>query len=100
MKLYSISLDERAEQDFIQAKVWLENEKIGLGDEFSDEVAKAKIRLSKYPKTAQIIHKTIRRLVLNKFKYSLFFTINENTQNVVITAIIHHKRNPNIWKNR
>ncbi len=39
-------------------------------------------------------YKNIRALKINKFPYSLYFTINE-TQNIVrILACFHNKRNP------
>jgi toxin ParE1/3/4 len=50
------------------------------------------------PHQFQIIHKTIRRAILKKFPYSIFYRIIDDK--VIILSVIHHKRNPKVWKKR
>lgn len=40
----------------------------------------------------------VRRRLLHKFPYSLFFTVNANE--VVILAVAHHSRRPGYWLER
>jgi len=45
-----------------------------------------------------IIHKNIRRAVLKKFPYSIFYRITD--ERVIVLSVIHHKRSPRVWKKR
>ncbi|MGH9883881.1 MAG: type II toxin-antitoxin system RelE/ParE family toxin [bacterium] len=40
----------------------------------------------------------VRRRVLRRFPYSLFFSLNDNM--VVILAVAHHSRRPGYWVHR
>lgn len=40
-------------------------------------------------------YKNIRSLKINKFPYSLYFTVNETQSIVRVLACFHNKRNPN-----
>jgi plasmid stabilization system protein ParE len=40
----------------------------------------------------------VRRRVLRRFPYSLFFLVNDHT--VVILAVAHHSRRPGYWTHR
>lgn len=40
-------------------------------------------------------YKNIRALKINKFPYSLYFTINETQNTVRVLSCFHNKRNPN-----
>ena len=47
----------------------------GLGQRFKNEVKKASIRISEYPKAWSVEHADIRKCLLHKFPYSLLYSI-------------------------
>ncbi len=42
----------------------------------------------------RVRYKNIRAIKIKKFPYSLYFTINEDKNNVRVLACFHNKRNP------
>ena len=45
-----------------------------------------------------VVHKNIRRAVLKKFPYGIYYSITEDK--VIVLSVIHHKRSPGVWKKR
>ncbi len=77
---------------------YYENEFAGLGSEFLDEVEKSLTKILDYPSAWRIISENNRSCRLRRFPYSLIYAQDGNL--IIITAISHHKRKPNYWKDR
>lgn len=77
---------------------WYEKERIGLGSEFLETIDKLLRVIAESPKRFPLIHKDVRRAVLRRFPYSIFYRIVSNQ--VVVVACFHGKRNPKIWGSR
>jgi plasmid stabilization system protein ParE len=93
MKPYKISPRKKAERDVEKIWTWYENQKIGLGDEFIDELDEHINKyLTTFPKFA-IIYKNRRALNLNRFPHKVIFIINETKYEVIILRVIHPKQN-------
>jgi plasmid stabilization system protein ParE len=71
---------------------WYEAEKRGLGDEFADTVEEALDRVAQFPMACQIAYRDVRRLVLRRFPYCVYYRVMRNRSSVI--AIVHAKRNP------
>jgi hypothetical protein len=65
---------------------------------FIEEVEKCLIIIENNPFQYQTIYKNIRRVLLKRFPYGIFYIIDEN--NIFILAITHLKRHPKNWKKR
>ena len=87
-----------AEAELSDAYAWYEQRVQGLGDQFIlsvDAVFQSLIRSPhQYPK----VFKTIRRAIIHRFPYAIFF-VESDTQ-ITVLAIFHAKRNPKNWKER
>ena len=77
---------------------WYEKEREGLGTEFLDAVEKIVQTIAESPERFPAIRKDIRRAVLRRFPYSIFYRIVSG--HVVVIACFHGKRNPKAWRSR
>lgn len=78
--------------------MWYQDHGLGLGHDFRFELRSALDRISSNPLSFPAVHRQIRRALLNRFPHALYFFIGE--ENIFITACIHQKRNPNVWRSR
>jgi plasmid stabilization system protein ParE len=77
---------------------WYEKEREGLGSEFLEAVEKMVKAIAENPERFPAIRKDIRRAVLSRFPYSIFYRIVSG--HVVVIACFHGKRNPRVWRLR
>ncbi len=73
-------------------------EKAGLGERFSNAVETGIQRIVDHPLAWSRVDEEVRRHVVNRFPYCIYYTIDEQT--ILIPAIFHTKRKPDIWKQR
>ncbi|HLO87872.1 MAG TPA: type II toxin-antitoxin system RelE/ParE family toxin [Nostocaceae cyanobacterium] len=88
-----------AEQELNEAATYYEEQKQGLGLEYLEAVEQAVSCLMDYPEIGAKVRGSIRRLILPKFPYSLFYRVLENNE-IRILAVAHHKRRPFYWSKR
>jgi len=99
--MYKIEYRNEAIADIREIMAWYEGQKENLGTEFRVELEERILLLKRYPKIAQVVAKNIRRIALKRFSaYGVFYSVNEQKQDVQILAIMHSSRNPKHWKNR
>jgi len=77
---------------------WYENEREGLGSEFLEAVDKMVKTIAENPERFPAIRKDIRRAVLYRFPYSIFYRVVSG--HVVVIACFHGKRNQRVWRLR
>lgn len=77
---------------------WYEKEREGLGSEFLEAVEKMVKVIAENPERFPTIRKDIRRAVLSRFPYSIFYRIVSG--NIVVIACFHGKRSPKSWRAR
>ena len=66
--------------------------------EFLDIAYEASGHICRNPKSCPLVIDTVRRKVLNKFPYSIFYI--ERPSIILIIAIAQHKRRPFYWTTR
>ncbi|MHB8652349.1 MAG: type II toxin-antitoxin system RelE/ParE family toxin [Terriglobia bacterium] len=88
----------QAELDVSDAKAWYEARRIGLGDEFLDEIDSVLNRIIKGPFQFPKIKNNIRRALLLRFPYSVYFGVTNEA--VELVAILHQHRDPRTWEKR
>ncbi len=89
---------EDAENDILDAARWYQNQRRGLGTDFLDAVARCEQFIVSNPTGYQIIVKDIRRAMLKRFPYGLFYVVREHR--VIVIACFHAKRDPQLWITR
>ncbi|MCD4681595.1 MAG: type II toxin-antitoxin system RelE/ParE family toxin [Bacteroidales bacterium] len=53
--------------------------------------------LQRNPKAHNIRYENVRTAVLNVFPFMIHYSIDEKNQIVVVLAVLHTSRNPDIW---
>ncbi len=95
---YAVGYRPEAVADVLAAFDWYEAERPGLGVEFRAALMKAEHLLSNTPTAFPIVHRTLRRILLHRFPYSVYFVISGET--VQIWGCIHQARHPSAWRSR
>ena len=90
----SIILRVRAEHDIRGIFEWYESQQSGLGDKFFSQLRAVLEAVRAGPESAPVIYKNVRRAVVPKFPYLVFY-VSESAR-VVVLAVLHSSRNPTI----
>jgi len=88
----------QAELDVSDAAAWYEQRRTGLGDEFLDELDSVLRRVIKDPFQFPKIKNQIRRALLRRFPYSVYFDVTGETLELI--AVLHLRRDPPTWEKR
>ncbi|MDL1975564.1 MAG: type II toxin-antitoxin system RelE/ParE family toxin [Deltaproteobacteria bacterium] len=81
-----------------EAWQWYESRREGLGNDFVLCVEESLEKISRNPKLYPTVHKEIRRALIRRFPYGIFYFIEKNK--IVVVGVFHGSRNPKHWKNR
>jgi plasmid stabilization system protein ParE len=93
-----VSIRPEAQADIKEAASWYESRERGLGIRFKLEARTAFRRIGDNALMFPAIDTRVRRALFRSFPYSVFFTVEE--KEVVILAVLHQHRHPDIWKTR
>ena len=87
-----------AEADLADTYRFYQECRLGLGDDFILCTEEALERVLKNPFQYQDVHMGVRRALLHRFPYCVFYVVVESK--VSIIAVLHAARNPEHWKTR
>ena len=90
---FRVNVRHRAELDITEAQAWYENQRSGLGIEFHTEVSQVFTTLSKTPLLYPILYRDVRRVVIHRFPFLLWYRVHGET--VIVLACTHAKQDPN-----
>lgn len=93
-----VRLRLEAEVELFEASLWYETESEGLGFEFDSEVDRALVRIAESPKQFPVLSRNIRRAIVARFPYGVFFV--EFDDEISVIGIIHLHRDPETWRSR
>ena len=96
MKLLDIRGE--AELDVIEVAMWYENEREGLGLEFSREVDNTVGRIAENPLLFQEREPGTRMAMVDRFPYGVYFI--DEPGKVTLFGVLHLHRHPDAWKRR
>ncbi len=87
-----------AEQDMFEAALWYEGERAGLGARFLDSVRRVFLRIQEAPEQFPVVAEDIRRALVGRFPFGVFFFAESETSTVI--AVTHLHRHPSSWEQR
>jgi len=90
--------NELAVMEMNDAIAYYELQYSGLGAAFKVEIKKAVNRIIKYPKAWPIVDEDIRKYILHKYPYNVYYSLEKD--HLYIIAIAHQHRKPNYWIDR
>jgi len=93
-----ITFYRAASAEFIETIALYEGKRLGLGLEFIAEIDRCVLLASKNPLQFAVVREDIRRVVANRFPYSVYFRAEKHR--IVVLAVFHGNRNPTIWQAR
>ncbi|MCH7399827.1 type II toxin-antitoxin system RelE/ParE family toxin [Belliella sp. DSM 107340] len=98
--MYKATILPLAKKDIQEAALWYNSRSNGLGKRFTDEVREKVKLIKKNPYATNVRYHKVRTAVLNFFPFIIHYSIDEANKNIVISAVFHTSRNPELWKNR
>ena len=88
-------LRPRAERDIQSIFDWYETQQPTLGDEFLVSLRERLETIREFPESAPILYRDIRRAVVSRFPYLIFFIVRPTR--VSVLAVLHQSRDPKVW---
>lgn len=90
--------DPQADLDVEATFQWYENESPGLGNEFLAELRTVYDQIVDGPLQFQHLRSGIRRALLHRFPYGVFFSLEDDL--IVVIGVLHASRDPAEWQRR
>ena len=87
-----------AEDDIEAAYLWYEGQRAHLGNEFLSAIRSALNQVSQYPEAHPIVDSDVRRVVVPRFPYGVFYRLYHGT--IYVIACVHGSRDPERWRSR
>jgi plasmid stabilization system protein ParE len=82
----------RAKRDIREARLWYGKISGELGEDFLKSVDDAIALAQRYPLAFHLVHRTFRRVLLQRFPYALFYQFGEDR--ILVVAVLHQARDP------
>jgi plasmid stabilization system protein ParE len=96
--VFRVIFTQGARKEVIEAQDWYEREAAGLGRHFREAIGALIERMSANPRQFPVVFKDVRRALLRRFPYSLFFVMEGET--LLVIACFHASRDPAQWQVR
>lgn len=87
-----------AEEEFVEAAAWYEQQRRGLGLQFIAEIDEAVERAAAFPEHCPVVLRDVRRAVARRFPFAIYFRVRGNE--LVVLAVFHGRRDPMIRSRR
>jgi len=82
----------------IEAQSWYEGERPGLGRALRTEIDTTVARMAANPFQFPPVHRNVRRALVRRFPYMLFFVVENDL--LLVIACFHASRDPQRWQAR
>lgn len=90
--MFRILIAEEAEEEIKLAKAWYEKQRKGLGKNFTNTI-KEEINSLKSDKVEhRLILGDVRRILIKRFPYLIYYKRDKASQTVKILAVLHHRQ--------
>lgn len=93
-----IKFHSEARKEFFEASEYYEEQVIGLGEDFIDEVEKVLDVIEQQPSSGTKMTKSERRFLLSRFPFGIIYSVEDDL--ITIFAVMNLKRKPGYWKSR
>lgn len=98
--MFNAILLPSAKTDIEEAAVWYQKAREGLGRKFTNEIRKKVEFICRNPLVFAIRYKTIRTATLDNFPFLIHYQVDPRSKIIIIVAVLHTSRNPEIWSER
>ena len=98
--MYKSIILPHAKEDIREAAKWYNKKRDGLGKKFTVDVRETVRHIKQNPAAFNIRYDKVSTAVLTVFPYMIHFTFDEDNKTVVVSAVFHTSRDPELWKKR
>jgi plasmid stabilization system protein ParE len=96
--MYRLTFKLEVYDDIKTAYDWHEAQRAGLSEDFLLTLEESYVKITRNPKLYQDIYKSVKRKLVRRFPYGIFFVLLEDT--IIVLAVLHTKREPQEWHSR
>ena len=93
-----LSVRPAAQLDIEEVASWYESRRTGLGEEFTAQLDQLFQRIAAGPFQFPVVDQDVRRGLLHRFPYAVYFATGEAT--IAVIAVLHQHRHPDTWRQR
>ncbi|MDZ7773181.1 MAG: type II toxin-antitoxin system RelE/ParE family toxin [Balneolaceae bacterium] len=93
-----IKFHSEARKEFFKAADYYEEQVVGLGDAFINEVEKVFDVIEQHPSSGTKITPSERRFLVSRFPYGVIYSVEDDL--IKIFAIMDLRQKPGYWKPR
>ena len=95
---YKLIIRPEAKAELLDTFQWYQEQRQGLGYDFKLCVDEVISKIKKNPLIYKKLFRNVRRSVIKRFPFGLFFIVEDNT--IIVLAVLHARRDPRRWKVR
>jgi len=95
---YKLIIRPEAKADLLDTFQWYQEQRQGLGYDFKLCVDEVISKIQKNPLIHKKVFHNVRRSVIKRFPFGLFYIVEDNT--IIVLAVSHARRDPRRWKVR
>jgi plasmid stabilization system protein ParE len=93
-----VEFHPEAQNEFVLAARFYENQRQGLGLDFTLTIQRTYERLLESPASGAPFGRRLRRVLVPKFPYGLLYRVEADR--IYIIAVMHLQRRPGYWRSR
>jgi plasmid stabilization system protein ParE len=93
-----IRTQPQADADILEARVWYDAQRAGLGSAFFEAVSLTVRGVAEMPQAFPRIDGETRRARVRGFQYAVYFEVRDD--HILVVAIVHNSRHPDRWRGR
>ena len=81
-----------------EAYAWYEARRRGLGQDFAEALDITVASIAERPLSHRAVHGELRRAVMRRFPYAVYFRVLG--QETLVVGVVHGHRDPRAWQSR
>jgi len=93
-----IRFTDDADAELAEARQWYAHQREDLDIEFMERIDDALSRIVPNPHLYPIVYRTLRRAVVRRFPFAVFYEVTEDEIQVIV--VFHSRRDPEVWNSR
>jgi plasmid stabilization system protein ParE len=93
-----IRFTPEADAELAEARQWYAHQRTDLDVKFMERIDDALLRIASNPHLYPIVHRTLRRAVVWRFPFAVFYEVTADE--IRIVAVFHSRRDPKEWMAR
>ena len=89
-----------ADDDVAEAFAHYDGARRGLGEDFMADLERVVVLIGEFPEAGPDVHRGLRRALLRRFPYSLYYRLLPPDRIVEVRACVHQRQHPRTWRRR